>query len=57
MLECDIYLVSEVERLKADYSELWDRYREVVHENTEMNRRLDSYRRRAAMEGDEWMNL
>lgn len=29
-----------IEKLKADYAELWARYVETVHENSELERRL-----------------
>lgn len=46
----DIYIAAHVEKLKSDYEELWERYEEVVHENAELNAKLDRLRRDAAYE-------
>lgn len=53
----DIYIVSEVEALKAAYKELWRRYEAVVGENAELSRQLDRRRRNAVYEEKDlgWM--
>lgn len=50
----DIYDGEQVDKLKADYDELLERFKAVVHENTELSKRLDRIRRRR--DDDEWMN-
>lgn len=44
----DIYIAADVDRLKRENAELWARYEEVVHENAELNAKLDRLRRDAA---------
>ena len=43
--EYDIYIVEHVEELKRDYSELAERWRELVHENAMLCEELDRHRR------------
>lgn len=53
----DIYITGQVDALKRDYQELWDRYAAAVHENALLEAELD--RLRAARRSEEdmsWMS-
>ena len=39
-LECDIYLKSEVDKMKDENRELWKRLEDCVRENAELNAKL-----------------
>lgn len=50
----DIYVVDDVEDLKAENARLRERVRQLVGENAELAARVDEQRRRRAYEEKDW---
>lgn len=50
----DIYVIAEVDGLKAEKAELEERVRQLQAENAELHAHLDRYRRRGITKEEDW---